>query len=120
MLHTVRPGASPKTAIYGGSRPHPAQTKPSDRLQEAARSPIPIGVSDSVDTILAERLRALRAKRKLTQRQVADGAGIPYESYAGYERAEERASLNRVDKLARFFRVSIDYLAGATQTRKRR
>ena len=89
-------------------------------MQEAAGSAIPVAVTDPVDTILGERLRALRAKRKLTQRQVANGAGIPYESYAGYERAEERASLNRVDKLARFFRVSIDYLAGATQTRKRR
>ena len=85
-------------------------------MQEAARSPIPVAVTDPVDTILAERLRALRAKRKLTQRQVAEATEIPYESYSGYERNEEQAPLNRVDKLARFFRVSIDYLAGATPT----
>ena len=118
MAHTVRPGASAQIRQTWRISLTSDSDQSSDRLHEPADSPIPVGVTSSVHTAVAERLRALRKERKLTQQQVAEGADVPYESYAGYERNEERAPLERVDNLARFFRVSIDYLVGATNERK--
>ena len=73
-----------------------------------------------MDTILAKRLRSLRAERELTQRQVASATQIPYHTYTGYERGEQRVPFYRVVALAEFLEVSVDYFAGLTNERKRR
>jgi transcriptional regulator with XRE-family HTH domain len=67
------------------------------------------------DKILAIRLRELRKQKGLTQRQVANLANIPYETYSGYERAESRAPFARIYSVARALGISLDYLAGFTR-----
>lgn len=67
------------------------------------------------DKILALRLREVRENVGLTQRQVADRSGIPYETYSGYERAESRAPFARIRSVAVALGVSLDYLAGLTR-----
>jgi transcriptional regulator with XRE-family HTH domain len=67
------------------------------------------------DKILAIRLRELRKLKGLTQRQVADLADIPYETYSGYERAESQAPFTRIFNVARALGVSLDYLAGTSR-----
>ena len=66
------------------------------------------------DEILGQRLRELRTTRELTQREMADLADMPYETYCGYERAEARAPFSRIRDLAVALDVSMDYLAGLT------
>ena len=72
------------------------------------------GLTSEGNEILAFRLGELRQKREFTQRHVADLAGIPYETYCGYERGESRAPFARIRKIAVALDASMDYLAGFT------
>ncbi len=71
-----------------------------------------VALTSKGDEILAQRLRELRTTRELTQREMADLADMPYETYCGYERAESRAPFSRIRDLAVALDVSLDYLAG--------
>ena len=66
----------------------------------------------------ADRLSELRKARALTQKQVARETGIPLRTYVAYEQGERRARLTAAVELARFFEVSLDYLAGLTETQR--
>jgi transcriptional regulator with XRE-family HTH domain len=69
--------------------------------------------------LLGERLVELRKERKLTQSDVAKRLHLTRSTYAQYEvdrRVPEYATLQ---KLADFYDVSIDYLVGRTDDRKK-
>ncbi|WP_436663594.1 helix-turn-helix domain-containing protein [Alicyclobacillus acidoterrestris] len=62
---------------------------------------------------LSKRLRELREKRGLSQEQLADILNIPRSSISIYENSDERTPRReRLESLADFFGVSVDYLLG--------
>lgn len=60
------------------------------------------------------RLRELRKARGLSQRALAELLGVSQQTYSRYERGQRRLSVQAVIALARFYHVSVDYLAGIT------
>ena len=62
-------------------------------------------------TELAKKLIKLRNERDLTAKQVAEAIGISHASYRKYE-TDIIPPYNKLVKIADFFNVSIDYLAG--------
>ena len=63
---------------------------------------------------LSKRLTELKNSRKLMQKQVAEGAGVPLRTYQRYENGEREPSASILLALADFFNVSADYLLGRT------
>lgn len=61
-----------------------------------------------------DRLKLLRLSRKLTQRDVARGAGLTETGYQYYEYGDRIPQLKQLVALADFFGVSLDYLVGRT------
>ena len=61
---------------------------------------------------LIHRLDELKASRKLLQKQIAEGAGIPLRTYQRYENGEREPSASTLVALSDFFNVSTDYLLG--------
>ena len=58
------------------------------------------------------RLRDLREDKDLTQKQVADKFYLQTTQYRRYENGESDLPLEWAKKFARFYNVSIDYIAG--------
>lgn len=58
-----------------------------------------------------KRLRALREERGLYLQNVADYLGITRQAYMKYESGETK-NPRQIEKLARFFNVTTDYLLG--------
>ena len=58
------------------------------------------------------RLRDLREDKDLTQQQVADKFYLQTTQYRRYENGESDLPLEWAKKFARFYNVSIDYIAG--------
>ena len=56
------------------------------------------------------RLKELRVKRNLTQRDVADALGVSTVVYSRYETESREPSIDILKRLSSFFDVSIDYL----------
>lgn len=65
---------------------------------------------------LVSRLDELKSSRKLMQKQVAEGAGIPLRTYRRYENGEREPSASIIVALAKFFGVSTDYLLGLSDS----
>lgn len=59
-----------------------------------------------------ERLRSLRSKKKLTQKELGEIFQLSESAIGMYERDQREPSLQLVRKLADFFEVSLDYLMG--------
>ena len=57
-----------------------------------------------------ENLLRLRAEHKLTQQQVADGAGLSLRGYQNYERGLREPGLSALGGLADFYGLSVDVL----------
>ena len=68
---------------------------------------------------LVTRLDELKASRKLLQKQVAEGSGIPLRTYRRYENGEREPSASTIISLADFFDVSTDYLLGRSDNPSR-
>lgn len=66
-------------------------------------------------SILAERLRELRKKNKLTQKEVATFIGISESGYGYYEQGRNEPSLETLRKLATKYDVSVSYLTGENE-----
>lgn len=64
---------------------------------------------------LSEKLRDLRLKRSLSQKELADALGISPSIISGYETDERVPSLERLLALADFYNCSVDYLLGKSQ-----
>lgn len=65
-----------------------------------------------------KRLKELREDNDLNQKQVADIIGTTFQYYSSYERGIRDLPLERAIKLAQFYNVSIDYIAGLTNKQK--
>jgi transcriptional regulator with XRE-family HTH domain len=63
---------------------------------------------------IAERLNALRRREGLSQRAVGEALGIAQSTYSDYEAGRRCPRLNALIKLAVFYHVSMDYIAGRT------
>ena len=66
----------------------------------------------------AQRLRDLREDRDLTQEAVAKIIGTSQSYYAQYESGKRELPFTRAIEIARFYNISLDYLAGFTDTLK--
>ena len=60
----------------------------------------------------AERLRALREDNDLTQADIAKVLGTTYQYYSTYESGKRELPFSRAIVLAKFYNVSLDYIAG--------
>ena len=70
-----------------------------------------------MEILVRERLRALRAERHETQKQVGEAVGLNGRHYQFFELGKHLPSLENAWKLADHFGVSIDYLVGRTDVR---
>jgi transcriptional regulator with XRE-family HTH domain len=68
----------------------------------------------------SERLKALRLRRGLTQEQLAHALDIPETSVRRWESVGKPPKRERLEKLADFFGVSVDFLLGRTDTPNRK
>ena len=68
--------------------------------------------------LFCERLKMLREKKNLTQREVAAYLKTTPSNYQKYEYGKIEPSLQSIDKLCRLFNVSADYLLGFTDEQK--
>lgn len=71
-----------------------------------------------METMLAERLRALRYEYNETQQSMADLLNIKRPTYTMYEKGSVLPPYDKLKKLADFFNVSVEYLMGETNFRK--
>lgn len=65
------------------------------------------------------RLRDLREDKDLNQKALANIIGMSQTGYSKYETGENDIPTSILIKLARFYNVSIDYLLGETNEKKR-
>lgn len=59
-----------------------------------------------------DRLRSLRERKKKTQQDIADVLGITRPAYTAYESGSRKPDYEKVQQLAQYFDVTIDYLMG--------
>lgn len=62
--------------------------------------------------MLSKKLRLLRERQNLTQKQIADILNIDRSTYSYYEIGKSYPTLDTLMKLAQIFRVSIDEMLG--------
>lgn len=67
-------------------------------------------------SVFSERLQNLREERNILQKDVAASIDVPLRTYQRYEYGEVDPKLMTAVKLADMFNVSLDYLAGRTDT----
>lgn len=65
-----------------------------------------------------QRLRDLREDMDLTQKAVASILDITTQQYSLYERGDREIPFHHAITLAKFYRVSLDYIAGLTNNKK--
>lgn len=58
------------------------------------------------------RIRDLREDNDLTQKQISEYLMCDQSLYSKYERGEREIPLNLLIKLADYYKVSLDYIAG--------
>ena len=63
-----------------------------------------------------QRLRDIREDRNETQADIAALLGISRQHYSLYERGERELPMHHFVTLARYYNVSLDYLAGLIDT----
>ena len=65
-----------------------------------------------------KRIRDLREDENLSQRQIAEILHMHKTTYARYETGEREIPFNIAILLARYYKVSLDYIAGLTQNKE--
>lgn len=65
-----------------------------------------------------QRLRDLREDQDIAQRTVAAILGITTQQYSLYERGDREIPFHHAITLAKFYNVSLDYIAGLTNNKK--
>ena len=63
-----------------------------------------------------QRLRDLREDADLKQKQIAELLDMTTQQYSLYERGEREIPFHHVITLAKYYNVSIDYIAGLTNS----
>ena len=66
-----------------------------------------------------QRLRDLREDADLKQRQIAELLDMTVQQYSLYERGDREIPFHHVITLAKYYGVSIDYIAGLTNQKNR-
>ena len=64
------------------------------------------------------RIKDLREDNDKSQREIAEALGLYTTTYARYERGEQELPLFIAVALAKFYGVSLDYLAGLSDSRE--
>lgn len=59
-----------------------------------------------------QRVRDMREDSDLSQQQIADKLGITRQQYQLYESGKREMPMHLFIELAKFYKVSLDYLAG--------
>lgn len=59
-----------------------------------------------------ERLKELRLRKGLTQREIAKEFGVKQPNYQQWESGKRKPAFETLEKFANFFDVTMDYLAG--------
>ena len=67
-----------------------------------------------------QRLKDLREDADLKQQNIAEVLSISIQQYSLYERGDREIPFHHVITLAKYYDVSIDYIAGLTNNKKRR
>ena len=62
------------------------------------------------------KIRDMREDADRTQADIADLLGISQQHYSMYERGERELPMHHFRTLAKFYNVSLDYLAGLIDT----
>ena len=65
-----------------------------------------------------KRIRDLREDSDMTQKTLSETLGITVQQYSLYERGDREIPFHHVITLAKFYNVSIDYIAGLTNKKK--
>ena len=65
-----------------------------------------------------QRIRDLREDSDKTQREVAEYLGTSYQYYSVYEKGTSEISFERAIMLAKYYNVSLDYIAGLTNNKR--
>ena len=65
-----------------------------------------------------QRLRDLKEDADLTQKDVAEIIGVSVNHYGKYERGETDIPFEKAVILAKYYNVSLDYLAGFTNNKQ--
>lgn len=60
--------------------------------------------------MLKQKLRELRTKKKLTQKELSEKLGLSKNAVCEYEKGRSEPSIETLIKLSRIFEVSLDYL----------
>lgn len=63
------------------------------------------------------RIRELREDNDLSQKQVASYLGMAQTQYSRYERGAQEIPLHHMISLAKYYRVSMDYICSKVQRR---
>lgn len=66
-----------------------------------------------------QRLRDLREDNDKNQTEIAELLGMQQTQYSRYERGDRELPMHHFVKLAKFYNVSLDYIAGLIQTPER-
>ena len=65
------------------------------------------------------RLKDLREDKDLVQKNIAEVLGITTQQYSLYERGDREIPFHHAITLAKFYRVSLDYIAGLTNNKSK-
>lgn len=66
-----------------------------------------------------QRLKDLKEDHDMTQKDVAELIGVSINHYGKYERGETDIPLEKAIILAEYYNVSLDYLAGRTNNKRK-
>lgn len=64
----------------------------------------------------AQRLRDIREDNDLTQADIANVLKTTYQYYSTYENGKREMPFSRAIELAKYYNISLDYLAGLIDT----
>ncbi len=65
-----------------------------------------------------EKIREIREDNHLTQAQVAEMLHIGQRTYSDYESGKTRIPLESIIRLARYYNVDLNYIAGVSAVRR--
>ena len=65
---------------------------------------------------IAQRIKDLRLSKHLTQKELAQLLNVKPTTVSGWELGRNEPSIDTLKDLARIFGVSVDYMAGATES----
>ncbi|MCQ1530669.1 helix-turn-helix domain-containing protein [Lutispora saccharofermentans] len=68
--------------------------------------------------IFGERVKALRIKKNIKQSELGEIVGLTYTAVSDIERGRRTTTLEKLEALADYFDVSVDYLMGRTDNPK--